>query len=113
MLSIITPIPNEASCYSASCHAHASGERKLGLLEVTMSLVRMDEEVRRNVLKTVLFDLALFAFITAVVVAYILFFVNRPITRLLLGNSKNRQRGPSGIDPYPLRGRTGKSGPGL
>ncbi|MBI5582536.1 MAG: PAS domain S-box protein [Deltaproteobacteria bacterium] len=84
-LSIITPIPNEPSCYTAACHAHAPEERKLGLLEVTMSLVRLDDEVRRNIVKTVLFDLSLFAFITAVVVAYILFFVNRPIKKLLLG----------------------------
>jgi PAS domain S-box-containing protein len=84
-LSIIAPIPNEPSCSTAACHAHGAEERKLGLLEVTMSLVRLDEEIRRNIVKTVLFDLSLFAFITAVIVAYILFFVNRPLKRLLLG----------------------------
>jgi histidine kinase len=100
-LSIIAPIPNEPSCSTAACHAHAPAERKLGLLEVTMSLVPLDDEVRRNIVKTVLFDLALFAFITAVVVAYILFFVNRPIKQLLLGT----RRIGSGTrrEPIPIR----------
>ncbi|RPH82429.1 MAG: HAMP domain-containing protein, partial [Desulfobacteraceae bacterium] len=94
VLSIITPIPNEPSCSTAPCHAHSPKERKLGLLEVSTSLVRIDQEIRRNIINTVLFDLALFLFITAFIIGYILFFVNRPIKRLLQGTLEIGSKGP-------------------
>ena len=94
VLSIITPIANESGCSTAPCHAHSPQERKLGLLEVNTSLVRIDQEIRRNIINTVLFDLALFLFITAIIIGYILFFVNRPIKRLLQGTQQIGGKGP-------------------
>jgi histidine kinase len=99
VLSIITPIPNESGCSTAPCHAHSTKERKLGLLEVSTSLVRIDQEIRRNIINTVLFDLALFLFITAIIVGYILFFVNRPIRRLLQGTREIGGKGPKAWIP--------------
>ncbi|HET9551808.1 MAG TPA: ATP-binding protein [Anaeromyxobacteraceae bacterium] len=42
VLSIITPIVNEPGCSTAACHAHASGTRVLGVLDVGLSLARLD-----------------------------------------------------------------------
>jgi PAS domain S-box-containing protein len=107
VLSIITPIPNETSCSTASCHAHSPKERKLGLLEVSTSLVRIDQEIRRNIINTVLFDLALFTFITAIVIGYILFFVNRPIKRLLQGTLEIGSKGPKTYIPLQTEDEIG------
>ena len=107
VLSIITPIPNESSCSTAPCHAHSPKERKLGLLEVSTSLVRIDQEIRRNIINTVLFDLALFTFITAIVIGYILFFVNRPIKRLLQGTLEIGSKGPKTYIPIQTEDEIG------
>ena len=107
VLSIITPIPNETTCSTAPCHAHSPKERKLGLLEVSTSLVRIDQEIRRNIINTVLFDLALFLFITAIIIGYILFFVNRPIKRLLQGTLEIGSKGPKTTIPIQTEDEIG------
>ena len=107
VLSIITPLPNETSCSTAPCHAHSPKERKLGLLEVSTSLVRIDQEIRRNIINTVLFDLALFLFITAIIIGYILFFVNRPIKRLLQGTLEIGSKGPKTTIPIQTEDEIG------
>ena len=88
VLTIIASIPNESGCFTAACHVHTPAERKLGVLEVSMSMVKIDEEIRRNVRRTLLFDLLLFLFITAIIIASLLLFVNRPIKRLVQGAKK-------------------------
>jgi PAS domain S-box-containing protein len=107
VLSVITPIPNETSCSTAPCHAHSPKERKLGLLEISTSLVRIDQEIRRNIINTVLFDLVLFLFITAVIIVYILFFVNRPIKRLLQGTLEIGSKGPRTYIPIQTEDEIG------
>ncbi len=44
-LSVITPIPNEPQCSNAACHAHPPQVRVLGLLEVSLKLDTVDEEL--------------------------------------------------------------------
>lgn len=44
-LSVVTPIPNEPQCSSAPCHAHPGQVRVLGLLEVSLKLDTVDEEL--------------------------------------------------------------------
>jgi two-component system NtrC family sensor kinase len=44
VLGIITPIYNETSCSSAACHAHPSERKVLGVLDIGVSLTRLDEE---------------------------------------------------------------------
>jgi two-component system NtrC family sensor kinase len=44
VLGIITPIYNEASCATAACHAHPSQRKVLGVLDVAVSLRRLDAE---------------------------------------------------------------------
>jgi two-component system, NtrC family, sensor kinase len=44
ILGIVTPIYNEPSCSTAACHAHAAERKVLGVLDVSLSLARLDEE---------------------------------------------------------------------
>ncbi|NTV73223.1 MAG: HAMP domain-containing protein [Holophaga sp.] len=48
VLGIINPIPNEPSCYTADCHAHASSQRVLGVLDVNVSMAEADKEMARG-----------------------------------------------------------------
>jgi two-component system NtrC family sensor kinase len=44
VLGIITPLYNEPACSSAACHAHPAGQKVLGILDVGVSLARLDAE---------------------------------------------------------------------
>ena len=45
ILGIVNPIQNEASCTSAACHAHGPDETVLGVLDVTVSLADVDQQI--------------------------------------------------------------------
>ena len=42
VLGLINPVPNDASCSQASCHAHSAAVSVLGVLDVQMSLAALD-----------------------------------------------------------------------
>ncbi len=42
VLAVMTPVYNEESCTAAACHAHAPDRRLLGVLDVAVSLSRLD-----------------------------------------------------------------------
>jgi two-component system NtrC family sensor kinase len=44
VLGIVTPMYNEASCAAAACHAHPSERKVLGVIDVGVSLARLDAE---------------------------------------------------------------------
>ena len=52
VLGIVTPIYNEPSCASSTCHAHPSQKKVLGVLDLEISLARLDEKTRGFRLQT-------------------------------------------------------------
>jgi two-component system NtrC family sensor kinase len=51
VLGMVTPIYNEASCSSATCHAHPPAKRVLGVIDIGISLAEIDAHfaaIRRN-----------------------------------------------------------------
>jgi two-component system, NtrC family, sensor kinase len=44
VLGIVTPMYNEASCTAAACHVHPSERKVLGVIDVGVSLARLDAE---------------------------------------------------------------------
>jgi two-component system NtrC family sensor kinase len=44
VLGIVTPLYNEPSCAAAACHAHPAARKVLGVLDVSVSLARVDAE---------------------------------------------------------------------
>ena len=85
-LAMITPIYNEPSCSTAACHAHPARQNVLGVLDVALDLGPTDRliaDARRRVIVTIAIEVAL---ISAFLVAFISFFVTRPIHRLMEAN---------------------------
>ncbi len=88
MLGIINPIPNEASCSTAACHAHNPSKRILGVLDVNISMVEADAEIARS--RAMMMALAVMAFLAS---SLILWWLNRqlvlkPVTALLEGTRR-------------------------
>ena len=83
VLGIITPIYNEPSCWEADCHAHEKSQTVLGVLDVTISLSDVDEQIHQGEI-----DTAVFALSAVIVFSLLSWFVvkkwvDKPIRELL------------------------------
>jgi len=90
LLGMITPLYNEPGC-SDGCHIHSPNKYVLGVLDITLSLARVDEEIAAITRRTVAF-----AGITVVLVALILAGVVRrgvvrPVRELVEGTQRVAQ----------------------
>jgi two-component system NtrC family sensor kinase len=84
LLGLISPIENEPSCSTAECHAHPSDKHVLGVLDVTLSLARVDESTAQSSGRM----LAVFAAATLIVPMFVglpvWYMIHRPIKQLTL-----------------------------
>ncbi|MBW2722634.1 MAG: PAS domain S-box protein, partial [Deltaproteobacteria bacterium] len=83
VLGMINPIYNEPSCWQAACHYHPQEQIVLGVLDIGLSLETLDQEILATKQKVILFASLIFLIVTAIVAGCILYFVNRPISRLV------------------------------
>jgi two-component system NtrC family sensor kinase len=87
-LGLINPIENESSCTNADCHAHSPDKQVLGVLDVTLSMARVDEAIAQGTRKVVTsFVLAIIA-IPLLIGAPIWLMVYRPVKQLTLGTKR-------------------------
>lgn len=82
-LGIIDPIYNEASCWQADCHAHEASQKVLGVLDVTMSLDEVEQQIAGNEMKMVIFTLSAILIISLLLWFLIQVFVGKPINQLV------------------------------
>jgi two-component system NtrC family sensor kinase len=82
MLSFITPVSNEPSCFTAACHVHSPERRVLGILAADFSLASVDEKIRKQTIDTTLYALALMGTISVVLFLILRKFVLKPVTGL-------------------------------
>jgi two-component system NtrC family sensor kinase len=88
VLGIVNPIRNEPSCSAASCHAHGSEDRVLGVLDVTVSLADVDRQLATTRDRVVLAAAAII-----VVTGLLLWWLSRrliirPVAALTLGTRR-------------------------
>jgi len=83
VLGMINPIYNEPSCWQADCHYHPEKQTVLGVLDIGLSLQTLDKEILATKKKVIFFASLVFLLVTATVAGCILYFVNRPIRRLV------------------------------
>jgi len=65
ILGMITPIYNEPSCSQSACHAHPPSKRVLGVLDIGLSLDRVDADVAVMGQRLVFFAAAMTVLISA------------------------------------------------
>ncbi|MCU0362456.1 MAG: ATP-binding protein [Bacteroidales bacterium] len=74
-LLIRSPILNEASCYTSSCHAHSESDEVLGSLVIKMPLEQLDNTVSASISRYYIFA----AFATLVLVSILILFTRAKI----------------------------------
>ena len=85
VMGLIRPINNEPACSNAACHAHPPSQRVLGVLDVVLSLERVDQALathERHVRAQFLFSAALMIALGGLLVWLV---VTRPVSKLIAG----------------------------
>jgi two-component system NtrC family sensor kinase len=85
VLGLINPIQNEADCSNESCHAHSPKVQVLGVLDVVVSLDKLDEIIAKNTKDTILTAVFITIIISFFCGLFITLLVNRPIKKLTKG----------------------------
>lgn len=81
-LGVIRPIENEPSCSTAACHAHPPEKRLLGVVDVSIQLVKQDEVRRQTTALMAATGVATLLLVAAVVILVVRRNVHRPVRSL-------------------------------
>jgi len=82
-LGIINPIYNEPSCWQASCHAHDADQKVLGVLDVTMSLEEVEQQIADNQMRMGLFAISAIVALSGLIWILVQRLVGRPVGKLV------------------------------
>ncbi|MFO1078514.1 MAG: histidine kinase dimerization/phospho-acceptor domain-containing protein [Planctomycetota bacterium] len=85
VLAAIEVIYNEPSCSATGCHASPEEQRVLGVVDVGVSLVGIDERIAAAGTRTLVVWLLATVLVCALIGLFVYSFVTRPLRRLLRG----------------------------
>jgi len=83
VLGVINPIYTEPSCWNAECHAHSREQTVLGVLDVTMSLAEVDEQIRNSEFKVVTFAIVAIIAVSLIIGIFVKKWVDVPVSELV------------------------------
>lgn len=82
-LGIINPIYNEPSCWQASCHAHHASQKVLGVLDVTMSLAEVQQQISANQMRMLFFAISAIVSIGIILWFLVQQLVGKPVSQMV------------------------------
>ena len=85
ILGLINPIRNEPSCSSAGCHSHPAERTVLGVLDVRMSLEKVDAAITRSQWQIIGVAAILLIVVAATSIYFLSSTVLRPVRNLMEG----------------------------
>jgi two-component system, NtrC family, sensor kinase len=85
VLGSIRPIENDATCSTASCHAHPPDRRILGVIDTDLSLATVDAQLAQHQARLAEFTAAAVVLMSLVSGAFIWLVVHKPIKELTAG----------------------------
>ncbi len=84
-LGMITPIYNEASCSNAECHSHPASMTVLGVLDVTLTLDRVDAQMQALRGRVVLITTCIVLLMSLFIIYFTKRVIESPIRQLIVG----------------------------
>ena len=85
MMGLINPIYNEPDCSNSVCHAHKPDIKMLGVLDVVMSMDKIDKVIQANISRIIYNSIIITIIISGLIWLSISFLVNRPIQKFVRG----------------------------
>lgn len=83
ILGIINPIYNERSCWESDCHAHPEDQTVLGVLDVTLSLKDVDEQISDSEFRSIIFALIAIVSLSLIIGFFVRRWVGKPVNELV------------------------------
>jgi len=90
LLGMITPLYNEAGC-SEGCHVHPTNKRVLGVLDITLSLARVDDEIAAGTRRTLAFAATTIVLLAIILAGIVRRGVVAPVRELVEGTRRVAQ----------------------
>lgn len=103
LLQIRLPIPNEAVCSNAACHAHPASEKVLGAIDLKLSLAHVDATVKDYQSRIVEAAAVAVLLVCLVSLLFAWLMIHRPVGELIQGT----RRVAAGDHRHRLKVRTG------
>ena len=88
ILGYISPIRNDPTCSGAACHAHPESTTMLGLLDVRLSLAKMDNAIAASTQGMLLWAAGIILLAALASGAFIRILIHRPMTLLFQGTGE-------------------------
>ncbi|MCF6247882.1 MAG: ATP-binding protein [Desulfobacula sp.] len=88
LLGVINPIMNEPDCSSSQCHYHPKSVKKLGVLDVVVSLESINHDIQFKKKMSAWTAVYLFMILSITICVIIFFRVTYPINRLIKDTGK-------------------------
>lgn len=83
ILGVINPIYNDQSCWTADCHVHSKEQKVLGVLDVTISLADVDNQIQRAEIEIAIFAITAILFISFIIGFFARRWILNPVDNLL------------------------------
>lgn len=84
-MGLINPINNEKDCYTASCHAHEANVKILGVLDVVISLKKLDESIKQNTKNNITNSILIILAISVFCGLFVKALVSKPLKKITKG----------------------------
>jgi two-component system NtrC family sensor kinase len=82
-LGIINPIYNEPDCWQSDCHAHDKNQTVLGVLDITMSLDIVEQQIKSNQKRVLVLALSAIVAISLLLWFLVHHLVGKPVRQLV------------------------------
>lgn len=83
VLGVINPIYSEKSCWDADCHAHPKDQKVLGVLDITMCLCDVDDQINKSEIKVVIFAVIAIFLISLILALFVKKWIDTPVSELV------------------------------
>ncbi len=87
-LNVVNPIRNEPDCYNAACHAHSSEQIFLGMLEVKISLKRVEDYLATDRRHMIISAILRVLIVVSLSGGFIWMVVHIPVKKLIAGTKE-------------------------
>ncbi len=88
LLGMINPIYNEPDCFNAGCHVHPKDQKVLGVLDIDVSLREINDLIKDQRNKMVLFTLLAVSGIFLIIAVLVNRLLRQPVIQLLEGTER-------------------------
>jgi len=83
VMGIINAVYSEPSCWQSACHAHPANQKVLGVLDITVSLKTIDQQIQAAKMKIAIFGFLAILALSVILWIVVKIWVDRPVNTLV------------------------------